>query len=106
MGLYDPIKNFISGGSKESSLFTKIATAFTTGLIGMCAASPTDLVKVRLQAQGRWKILDPSKIKYKGVLNAYSTIFKQEGLLAFWTGLVPNCARNSIINAVELATFD
>jgi hypothetical protein len=40
------------------------------------------------------------------VLNAYSTIVRQEGLLGLWTGLGPAIARNSVINAVELVTYD
>lgn len=30
----------------------------------------------------------------------------QEGLKALWTGLGPNVARNAIINAAELASYD
>lgn len=30
----------------------------------------------------------------------------QEGLGALWTGLGPNVARNAIINAAELASYD
>lgn len=30
----------------------------------------------------------------------------QEGLTALWTGLGPNVARNAIINAAELASYD
>ncbi|CAA6661707.1 unnamed protein product [Spirodela intermedia] len=44
--------------------------------------------------------------RYSGALNAYSTIVKQEGVGALWTGLSPNIARNAIINAAELASYD
>lgn len=30
----------------------------------------------------------------------------QEGLIALWTGIGPNTARNAIINAAELASYD
>lgn len=30
----------------------------------------------------------------------------QEGVGALWTGLGPNVARNAIINAAELASYD
>ena len=33
-------------------------------------------------------------------------IVRQEGLAALWTGLGPNIARNAIINAAELASYD
>lgn len=31
---------------------------------------------------------------------------QQEGVAALWTGLGPNIARNAIINAAELASYD
>lgn len=39
----------------------------------------------------------------------YSNIHRsntQEGVGALWTGLGPNIARNGIINAAELASYD
>ncbi|RID54287.1 hypothetical protein BRARA_G01621, partial [Brassica rapa] len=67
-------------------------------------ANPTDLVKVRLQAEGKLAAGVPRR--YTGSLNAYSTIVRQEGVRALWTGLGPNVARNAIINAAELASYD
>jgi hypothetical protein len=32
--------------------------------------------------------------------------YLQEGIGALWTGLGPNVARNAIINAAELASYD
>lgn len=31
---------------------------------------------------------------------------REEGVAALWTGLAPNVARNAIVNATELATYD
>lgn len=45
------------------------------GALGIMVANPTDLVKVRLQSEGK---LPPGVPKrYSGALNAYSTIVKQ-----------------------------
>jgi len=61
-------------------------------------------VKVRFQSEGR---LAPGQApRYSGVLNAYATIVRTEGVAGLWTGLGPNIARNSIINASELASYD
>lgn len=39
--------------------------------------------------------------------SVFSFSFKyQEGIAALWTGLGPNVARNAIINAAELASYD
>lgn len=63
------------------SSLTKILTTNTesvgrnAGALAICVASPTDLVKVRLQAEGKLPPGVPRR--YSGAMNAYSTIFKQ-----------------------------
>ncbi|KAL6653236.1 hypothetical protein ACP70R_012161 [Stipagrostis hirtigluma subsp. patula] len=105
IGLYEPVKAFFAGGSAvdDVNVVSKILAALTTGVIAIIVASPTDLVKVRLQADGKVAAV---KRNYSGALNAYATIVRQEGILALWTGLGPNIARNAIINAAELASYD
>ncbi|XWS59917.1 hypothetical protein CRYUN_Cryun08bG0163200 [Craigia yunnanensis] len=106
IGMYEPVKNFYVGKDHvgDVPLTKKILAAFTTGALGITVANPTDLVKVRLQAEGRLPPGVPRR--YSGALNAYSTIARQEGVAALWTGLGPNIARNAIINAAELASYD
>ena len=48
IGLYDPIKNFYSGGKANPNLFEKILAGLTTGAIGIAFANPTDVIKIRL----------------------------------------------------------
>ncbi|KAI8573972.1 hypothetical protein RHMOL_Rhmol01G0317800 [Rhododendron molle] len=106
IALYEPVKAFLVGSEYigDVSLFQKILAAMITGALAIAVANPTDLVKVRLQAEGN--LLPGVPKRYSGALNAYYTVFKQEGLAALWTGLGPNIARNTIINAAELASYD
>lgn len=46
-----------------------------TGALAITVANPTDLVKVRLQAEGKLPPGVPRR--YTGALNAYSTIVRQ-----------------------------
>ncbi|KAF6142518.1 hypothetical protein GIB67_039482 [Kingdonia uniflora] len=85
-------------------LSMKILAALSAGALAIAVANPIDLVKVRLQSEGKLPPGVPRK--YSGALNAYSTINKQEGVRALWTGIGPNIARNAIINAAELASYD
>ncbi|KAM3330532.1 hypothetical protein ACQJBY_027021 [Aegilops geniculata] len=102
VGLYEPVKAlFVFVG--DATLMNKILAALTTGVIAIAVANPTDLVKVRLQADGKSTAV---KRHYSGALNAYATIVRQEGIGALWTGLGPNMARNALINAAELASYD
>lgn len=50
--------------------------------------NPTDVLKVRMQAQGRLPPGAPPK--YPSTLGAYRLIVRQEGLSALWTGTTPN----------------
>ena len=44
--------------------------------------------------------------KYPSAFAAYSIIAREEGVMGLWKGLGPNIARNAIINAAELASYD
>lgn len=104
IGLYDPIKKMTTDFAGGDSIGVKIAAGLLSGAIGITVASPTDLVKVRMQAAGRLPPGVPKK--YPSALGAYGIIIKEEGLAALWTGLGPNIARNALINAAELASYD
>ncbi|XP_034222125.1 mitochondrial uncoupling protein 2 isoform X2 [Prunus dulcis] len=106
IGLYDPVKIFLVGSAfvGDIPLFHKILAALLTGALAIIVANPTDLVKVRLQAEGKLPAGVPRR--YSGAVDAYLTIVRQEGVGALWTGLGPNVARNAIINAAELASYD
>ncbi|KAJ9544418.1 hypothetical protein OSB04_024125 [Centaurea solstitialis] len=77
IGLYEPIKNLYVGDNfvGDVPLTTKILAGLTTGALAIAVANPTDLVKVRLQAEGI--LPDGVPKRYSGALNAYSTIVKQ-----------------------------
>uniref|UniRef100_A0A0E0MIF8 Uncoupling protein n=1 Tax=Oryza punctata TaxID=4537 RepID=A0A0E0MIF8_ORYPU len=106
IGLYEPVKSFYVGKDHvgDVPLTKKIAAGFTTGAIAISIANPTDLVKVRLQAEG--KLAPGVPRRYAGAMDAYAKIVRQEGFAALWTGIGPNVARNAIINAAELASYD
>lgn len=106
IGLYEPVKNFYVGPNHvgDIPLHLKIAAGLTTGALGISVASPTDLVKVRMQAEGKLPAGTPKK--YPNAFSAYRIIAKEEGVLGLWKGLGPNIARNAIINAAELASYD
>lgn len=105
IGLYDPIKDaFLKATGGNDNLGVKIGAGLLSGAIGITVANPTDLVKVRFQAEGRLAPGVPRK--YPSSWSAYGIIAKQEGTAALWTGLGPNIARNAVVNAVELASYD
>jgi solute carrier family 25 uncoupling protein 8/9 len=105
IGLYAEISDRLrEPGAATLSLPLKILAGLLSGAIGITVANPTDLVKVRMQSEGR--LAAGVKPRYSGVFNAYATIVRTEGVLGLWTGLGPAIMRNSIINATELASYE
>ncbi|KAG2492315.1 hypothetical protein HYH03_009267 [Edaphochlamys debaryana] len=106
IGLYEPVRNLYVGKDFKGDppLHLKVAAGLTTGALGISVASPTDLVKVRMQAEG--KLAAGVAKKYPSAFAAYGIIAREEGILGLWKGLGPNIARNAIINAAELASYD
>ena len=78
----------------------RVAAGVTTGTLAILAAQPTDVVKVRMQVAG-------GRQQYKGVLDAYLTIKREEGVRGgLYRGTVPNIGRNCIINVGETVVYD
>lgn len=106
VGMYIPIRNAITGPmapGQNPTLLQKIAAGMTSGALGIAVANPTDVVKIRMQAQGR---LPPAERPYSGSLDCYSKIISEKGVTGLWVGVLPNMLRNSVINAAELASYD
>ena len=84
-------------------MMQKIYAGLATGAIGISIANPTDLVKVRMQGQGR---LPPAERPYSSSIDCYTKTYRTDGVKGLWVGWGPNVMRNSVINAAELASYD
>ncbi len=80
-------------------------SGFITGGVGQAVASPTDVVKVRLQADGRLKALGQAP-RYKGTIDAFIRIPREEGWRGFFRGLGPSVQRAAVINGCGIASYD
>jgi len=104
IGAYERVKEVYSEALGVTSglglMMVRIAAGMTTGTLAILAAQPTDVVKVRMQVAG-------GKQQYKGVVDAYLTIKRQEGVVGgLYRGTVPNIGRNCIINVGETVVYD
>ena len=81
----------------------KLTAGIATGAFGITIANPTDVVKVRMQAQAR---LPEAERPYANSVDCYRQILAANGPKGLWVGWGPNVARNSIINAAKLASYD
>ncbi|XP_054634061.1 mitochondrial brown fat uncoupling protein 1 [Dunckerocampus dactyliophorus] len=103
IGLYDNVKDFYTGGAHNPGVLVRILAGCTTGAMAVSFAQPTDVVKVRFQAQMN---LDGVARRYSGTMQAYKHIFHNEGLRGLWKGTLPNITRNALVNCTELVTYD
>ncbi|XP_071378634.1 mitochondrial brown fat uncoupling protein 1 isoform X1 [Centroberyx affinis] len=103
IGLYDNVKNFYTGDKENAGVLIRILAGCTTGAMAVSFAQPTDVVKVRFQAQVN---LDGVARRYNGTMQAYKHIFQNEGLRGLWKGTLPNITRNALVNCTELVTYD
>ncbi|GCB81026.1 hypothetical protein scyTo_0021314, partial [Scyliorhinus torazame] len=103
IGLYDSVKQFYTKGSEHVGVGSRLLAGCTTGAMAVAFAQPTDVVKVRFQAQAN---MSSQNRRYNGTIEAYKTIAKEEGIRGLWKGTMPNIARNAIVNCTELVTYD
>lgn len=96
IGLYDAVKDMYcerlspQASTSNPPPVVRILAGMTTGAMAVISAQPTDVVKVRMQAdcppQGQPR-------RYAGSNIAYKTIASQEGVRGLWKGSIPNIAR-------------
>lgn len=69
--------------STDVGIGSRLLAGCTTGAMAVAFAQPTDVVKVRFQAQVR--LTDGAK-RYNGTMDAYKTIARDEGIKGLWKG--------------------
>lgn len=74
------------------------------GGIGAFVGNPADLALIRLQTDAT---LPPSQRRhYRNVTDAFTKIYRQEGLTALWKGTGPTMARAMALNLGMLGPYD
>ena len=102
-GLYYSAKEALSPSSinkpKESCLLN-LACAVFAGSLSSAIATPTDVIKVRMQAnvtQG---------VEGQGFVTVASDIFNREGVKGLWRGVLPTAQRAALVAGVQLPVYD
>ncbi|KAJ1334590.1 hypothetical protein BSLG_007745 [Batrachochytrium salamandrivorans] len=79
-------------------LWAKIVAGGGAGMIGAAIANPTDLIKVRMQAQ--------SEAATHSVMQIVMGIVRSEGLRGLYRGVGPTTQRAIILTASQLPSYD
>jgi len=105
LGLYDVFKVVLGEKDRTTTPFwKKLLAGAGSGAIGAAISTPTDLVKVRMQAQGIPG--NPSPFVYSNAFSGLYSIFHKEGLRGLYKGVWPNTERAAILTASQLASYD
>ncbi|KAJ7416322.1 Mitochondrial uncoupling protein 4 [Willisornis vidua] len=90
---------------KTFPLWKAVVGGMSAGAIGQFFASPTDLVKVQMQMEGKRK-LEGKPLRFQGVHHAFLKILSEGGIRGLWAGWVPNVQRAALVNMGDLTTYD
>uniref|UniRef100_H2Z3R1 Mitochondrial brown fat uncoupling protein 1 n=2 Tax=Ciona savignyi TaxID=51511 RepID=H2Z3R1_CIOSA len=107
IGLYDSVKGvymtILPTSPNSKQVPQRILAGATTAIMAAALFQPTEVVKIRMQAQTR---LPPSQRVYSSSIQAYRSIFHHGGIRELWRGLGANATRLSVVNVSELVTYD
>merc|ERR1712110_157281 len=79
----------------------------TAGGVGQAIAVPCDLIKVRMQSDGRLVAAGKlDKTRYSGLFDAFFKIKAAEGVRGFYVGCWPAIQRAALVNLGELTAYD
>lgn len=66
---------------------------------------PVDLTKTRLQVQGQSIDVRFKEIKYRGMFHALFRIYKEEGILALYSGIAPALLRQASYGTIKIGIY-
>ncbi|XP_014367756.2 mitochondrial uncoupling protein 4 [Papilio machaon] len=102
---YERFRNALKDGQGNTSLAAQSLCGASAGALSQLIASPTDLVKVQMQAEGR-RLLQGKRPRFANCRQAYSILYSESGIRGFWRGAIPNAQRAALVNLGDLAAYD
>ena len=106
MNLYDLLRRERrTRANTEMGLVDRAAMGMVAGGLAQFAASPADLIKVRMQMEGRRRLAGlPSRVTT--IRAALLQAVREGGLRSLWAGAGPNVQRAALVNLGDLTTYD
>ncbi|KAK4946541.1 hypothetical protein LTR10_014393 [Elasticomyces elasticus] len=101
-GTYTSLKQFAEGyvapGEKLGSI-TTFGVGALAGVVTVYATMPLDTVKTRMQS------IEAKQI-YKNSFSCAASIFKNEGVLTFWSGALPRLGRLTLSGGIVFTMYE
>lgn len=92
---------------KQAAL--QIVAGGSAGFVEVCIMHPLDLVKTRLQLQNKKFIqttASANQIYYNGVVDCFRKMFRHEGALSYWKGILPPILAETPKRATKFVCFE
>ncbi|KAM3726711.1 Mitochondrial uncoupling protein [Dirofilaria immitis] len=107
MGIYEAMRSAIFDKEKHKlfPVWQSAICGLISGAVAQFLASPTDLVKVQMQAKGMRKP-DNLQPRFRNSYYVFIALYKSNGFMGLWTGWLPNTQRAALLNMADLATYD
>ena len=93
LGCYDHSKHWLSQvwGLELTSPVLHVGASVMAGFTGAATSNPIDVIKTRLMTQG--SSLSNSNMQYRGTMDCFVQIIRQESLATLYAGFIPNWMR-------------
>ncbi|KAL6058726.1 Mitochondrial aspartate-glutamate transporter agc1, variant 2 [Balamuthia mandrillaris] len=104
-GIYFPayakLKEVFKDESGHHGTLQLLAAGSIAGALAASTTTPADVIKTRLQVEARL-----GETKYNGILDCFVQVLRQEGVTAFFKGVVPRVFRSSPQFGVTLYAYE
>ncbi|XP_030377468.1 mitochondrial uncoupling protein 4C-like [Scaptodrosophila lebanonensis] len=92
-------------GHEVLSLFRGFVAGNIAGCMAQALANPLDIIKIRMQMDGRRRFLD-QPVRVKNVGRGIIDLYRQGGIINMWKGMGPSCFRAMMMTAGDTAAYD
>jgi solute carrier family 25 oxoglutarate transporter 11 len=107
LGLFDTFMKSLTLRAKEQGknvgFGERAAAGLSAGGLAALVGNPADLALIRMQSDGLKPVAE--RKNYKSVIDALSSIAKNEGIIKLWAGSSPTVVRAMALNFGQLAFF-
>ncbi|KAH8413955.1 hypothetical protein KR009_007261 [Drosophila setifemur] len=87
------------------SIISALGCGLTAGCIAQALANPFDIVKVRMQTEGRRR-QQGHEPRVNNMMQAFGDIYRYGGLPAMWKAMGPSCLRACLMTAGDVGSYD
>jgi len=98
--IYETLKGFFQGGDakKDLGVLESLICGSVAGGVSVYVTMPLDVVKTKMQG------LEAKQ--YRNTLHCFTSVVKNDGVLALWKGTTPRLARVACSGAIVFSSFE